>query len=589
MKSKYILTLILCFVSLISIQAQNRLNFLLSTLNDKGKSDYVMIFAHRGDWRNAPENSLQAYQNCIDAGIDGIEIDVQMTKDSVIVMMHDNTIDRTTTGTGKVSDHTLAELKALYLKNPIGVVTRHKIPTFDEVLELAKGKILMQVDKWQPIKEEVIKVAKKHSCLNQLILRGTTDSKHVAQNYGTLLDGVNYIPVLVCNGKDDDEKLDDFMDNIKTSVISLSFKKDNYPVIDRAKEIKDRGFRIWYNSMWAEFNGGHDDEMAEYDQDGSYGWLLEKGANIIFCDRPLLLDQYLKKKGKRNAGAYASVSAHQNRALDIRNKLFNKNLNTVIVASHRGDWRNAPENSLQAIDNAIDMGVDIVELDVQKTKDGQFILMHDPALDRTTTGKGMIADWTLADIKKLKLKNGCAIRTKESVPTLEEALLHAKGKIMVNLDKADRYFDDVYALMEKTGTTRQVIMKGNKSADEVKKEFGNYLENVVYMPIVNLDQPDAKQEIETFITDMQPVAFELLYVKDTNPIPATLKNDLKGKALIWYNTLWDTMAGGHDDDMSLGDPNKGYGYLIDSLGARIIQTDRPAYLIDYLRKRGLHD
>ena len=77
--------------------------------------------------------------------------------------------------------------------------------------------------------------------------------------------------------------------------------------------------------------------------------------------------------------------------------------------------------------------------------------------------------------------------------------------------------------------------------------------------------------------------------KDTNTIPLSLPVKLKGKALIWYNTLWDTMAGGHDDDMSLENPDKGYGYLIDKLGARIIQTDRPQYLIEYLRSRKLHD
>mgnify|MGYP001237631967 len=48
------------------------------------------------------------------------------------------------------------------------------------------------------------------------------------------------------------------------------------------------------------------------------------------------------------------------------------------------------------------------------------------------------------------------------------------------------------------------------------------------------------------------------------------------------------MAGGHDDDLSLSNPDAGYGYLIDKLGARIIQTDRPAYLLQYLRKRKLH-
>ena len=113
------------------------------------------------------------------------------------------------------------------------------------------------------------------------------------------MDGVNYIPVLVCKGEGDDEKLDDFMDNIETSVISLSFTRDDFPVIDRAKEIKDRGFRIWYNSLWADFNGGHDDEMAMDDPENSYGWLLKKGANIIFSDHPFLLDAYLKKIGRR--------------------------------------------------------------------------------------------------------------------------------------------------------------------------------------------------------------------------------------------------------------------------------------------------
>lgn len=279
----------------------------------------------------------------------------------------------------------------------------------------------------------------------------------------------------------------------------------------------------------------------------------------------------------------------QDRVSQIREKLLNRDQTSVIVASHRGDWRNFPENSLEAIDNAIKMGVDIVELDVQRTKDGQLILMHDPALDRTTTGKGKIAEVTLDSIRKLKLKNGCNIRTIHKVPTLEEALMHAKGKIMLNLDKADRYFEQVYALMQKTGTTKQIIMKGNKSAEEVKAQFGDYLDDVIYMPIVNLDKENAEQQIETFMKDMNPVAFELLFVKDSNPLPVKIRTSLDKRALIWYNTLWDTMAGGHDDDMSLKDPDEGYGYLIDTLGARIIQTDRPQYLLDYLRSRKLHD
>lgn len=279
----------------------------------------------------------------------------------------------------------------------------------------------------------------------------------------------------------------------------------------------------------------------------------------------------------------------QDKAIIVRNKLLNRDNSTVLVTAHRGDWRYAPENSLPAIDNAINMGVDIVELDVQRTKDGHFILMHDAKLDRTSTGKGLVSEWTLDSIRVLNLKNGCNIKTKEVVPTLEEALLHMKGKILVNLDKADRYFDEIYPLLEKTGTTKQVIMKGNKSAEEVKQQFGKYLDEVIYMPIVKLDRENAEEQIDLFMRDMNPVAFELLFESDTNPLPQKIKDKLSGKSLIWYNTLWDTTAGGHDDDMSLIDPDKGYGYLIDTLGARIIQTDRPGYLLEYLRNRNLHD
>ena len=279
----------------------------------------------------------------------------------------------------------------------------------------------------------------------------------------------------------------------------------------------------------------------------------------------------------------------QNHVEQIREKLINCDSSSVIVVAHRGDWRNFPENSLEAIDNAIKMGVDIVELDVKRTKDGELILMHDRTLDRTTTGKGLVSENTLSDIRKLNLRNGCNIRTIHKVPTLEEALLHAKGKIMINLDQADLYFDQIYELMKKTGTTKQIIMKGRKPVAEVKKQFGSYLEDVIYMPIVDLDVAGAEKQIEAFIKDMSPVAFELLFVKDTNLIPNKLATTLNGRSLIWYNTLWDTMAGGHDDDMSLQNPDSGYGYLIDILGCRIIQTDRPAYLLDYLRKRKLHD
>ena len=284
---------------------------------------------------------------------------------------------------------------------------------------------------------------------------------------------------------------------------------------------------------------------------------------------------------------YEITAQNKSKVDEIRDELLNPNNNSVLVVAHRGDWRYAPENSLAAIENVIKMGCDVVEIDIQKTKDGHLILMHDNTLDRTTTGHGKISDQTLDDVKKLKLRNGLGIHTRHTVPTLEEALLLAKDKIMINLDKAYPLFDEVYELLKKTGTTKQIIMKGSQPVEQVKKEFGKYLDKVIFMPVINLDKANAQQMIEDYMKKYPPLAFEFSYVSDTNTLPKEMGKRLKGNCLIWYNTLWDTMSGGHDDDMGLRDPDKEYGYLIDTLNARIIQTDVPEFLIKYLKNKNI--
>lgn len=290
------------------------------------------------------------------------------------------------------------------------------------------------------------------------------------------------------------------------------------------------------------------------------------------------------------SGEARQSAAPENRAEGLRARLLAGDTTAVFVVAHRGDWRYAPENSIAAIEHSIAVGVDVVELDLQLTRDSVLIVMHDATLNRTTTGKGRVADWTLDSIRTLKLKNGCGIRTKHTVPTLEEALLAAKGRVLVNLDKADRYFDLVAPVLERTGTTRQIVMKGSKPADEVLALYGKYLDEVIYMPIVNLDSENAAELMQDYISDLKPAAYELLYAQaEDTAMPLRMRDTLRGQALIWYNTLWDTVCGGHDDDLSLEDPDAAFGYLIDTLGARIIQTDRAEHLLNYLRQRGLHD
>lgn len=286
----------------------------------------------------------------------------------------------------------------------------------------------------------------------------------------------------------------------------------------------------------------------------------------------------------------AETAPEADRAQTLRNRILNGDTTQVMVVAHRGDWRYAPENSIAAIEHSIAVGVDVVELDLQMSKDSVLMVIHDSKLDRTTTGKGRVDEWTLDSLRTLKLKNGAGIRTMHSLPTLEEAMLAAKGKVLVNLDKADRFFDLLMPVLEKTGTTEQVIMKGAKPAAVVDSLYGKYLDKVIYMPVVNIDKPGAPELMEGFMTELKPAAYELVYANDsTVAYPRQLKNQLSGNALIWYNTLWDTLCGGHDDDLALSDPDAAFGFLVDSLGARIIQTDRAELLLDYLRSRSLHD
>ena len=117
----------------------------------------------------------------------------------------------------------------------------------------------------------------------------------------------------------------------------------------------------------------------------------------------------------------------------IRTKLLTCDESSVIVVAHRADWRNYPENSLEAIQSSIDMGVDMLEIDVQRTQDGVLILMHDHDLNRMTNGTGNIAETTWEEISKLNLKDHKGNMTPYKVAKLEDALLLCKDRINIVL------------------------------------------------------------------------------------------------------------------------------------------------------------
>ncbi|MGV6946521.1 glycerophosphodiester phosphodiesterase family protein [Sphingobacterium kyonggiense] len=122
-----------------------------------------VISGHRGTIENGmPENSIPAMESVLKHTVAIFEIDPRLSKDSIPVMVHDATLDRTTTGKGKVIDYTYKELKKLRLKDHHGQATKYKINTLDEMIKWAKGKTILNLDKKDLPMEMTAEIIRKH-------------------------------------------------------------------------------------------------------------------------------------------------------------------------------------------------------------------------------------------------------------------------------------------------------------------------------------------------------------------------------------------------------------------------------------------
>jgi glycerophosphoryl diester phosphodiesterase len=273
------------------------------------------------------------------------------------------------------------------------------------------------------------------------------------------------------------------------------------------------------------------------------------------------------------------------RAETLRAALLHGSHSEIFLVAHRGDWRNFPENSLAAIEGSIAESLEMAEIDLQRTKDGHLILMHDPSVDRTTTGKGNVSDLTLEDIRSLRLRDGLGSPTSFSVPTLREALVVARGRILLNLDKGYRHFREVMPLLEETNTLGLVLLKGPLSVEEVITDQGDLLSRVAYMPVINFGKPGAADRLQGWLEKAKPCAVEFVFTTWSTELAEAFAECRRQGVRIWVNVLWPHLAGGLSDDLALDKPDEVYGVLLDR-GVSILQTDRPRELQAYLRQRG---
>lgn len=276
-------------------------------------------------------------------------------------------------------------------------------------------------------------------------------------------------------------------------------------------------------------------------------------------------------------GTWSSLHAQTTTAKEKIDSIledFHQHPERVLVAAHRSAHTYYPENSLGAIREAIRQGIDIAELDVRMTKDSVLVLMHDQTITRTTGKKGKVSSYTYAELQQFPLlHNGQP--TTEKIPTFKEALLLAKGHIIIDIDfKADsreaarKTCEEVQA----TGTARQVLF------------FVYDHQQVPFLQSINKQipvMPRAHNAVETAAI-LKMGQFPVIHIDDS--FSDNVINDIRtAGSRVWINALGDF------DDMEKKTENTGFDQLLSKFKrANVIQTDLPEQLLRYLRKKGLH-
>ena len=258
----------------------------------------------------------------------------------------------------------------------------------------------------------------------------------------------------------------------------------------------------------------------------------------------------------------------KNYALKTISKKAKKN---ILVCAHRSYHNNAPENSLLSIQKAIEANIDLIEIDVRTTKDSILVLMHDGEIDRTTNGKGKIKDYTYQELLKFNLKSNDSI-TNEKIPLLIDALKLSKGKVIPNLDLKAVNYRQLHKLLKSVGMEHEVISYIGK--EEKVKEMYAIDSLYAILPLVK-----TIEEIEYYTNnDNSP----LQHFTDESFKEDFMKIAHQNKQLVFVNTLWD-----EDDEFKKGNTNRMDEVI--NLKPAIIQTDYPKLLIEYLRRKKLHD
>jgi len=275
-------------------------------------------------------------------------------------------------------------------------------------------------------------------------------------------------------------------------------------------------------------------------------------------------------KGKLGKDEYeAIVDARVARVLSIeRNGGHFYKWEGIIVVGHRGTVKFAPENTIAAFNKAIELGADLLEMDVRETKDGHLVLMHDATVNRTSDGRGRVSAMTLAEIKRLDAGSWFSAEFKgERVPTLKEALAAIRGRALPDIDFKAGTPQKLVEILKQEGPPGKVTLYcGSWNLMRATLDVSRDFLARPTVPTGRIGLPRLIQELNPPIVNMDWPQFSEPLVRDVH---------LAGKK-AFVNT------------MGPNDTEFGITTAIEA-GADYLQSDHLDILMRLLRSRGLHD
>ena len=245
----------------------------------------VWVAAHRGQWRDYPENSLPGILQASKDGAEVIEIDLKRTKDGHLVLMHDATVDRTTNGTGRVDDLTLDQIKDLRLREGQGngpaPVTNLKVPTFTESLAAVEGhNVLLNLDKGWEYREQLMVELEAAGMVDYGLFKGAPNAEE-ANEFMAAYPRAQYMHIINDKQVDDLAEFTTHMPDAIEVAFNTMDDTQAQPEYLAAVEAKTD---LWLNSMWNSVSGGYTDEASLRDPDLGWQVLVDMDADVVQTD-----------------------------------------------------------------------------------------------------------------------------------------------------------------------------------------------------------------------------------------------------------------------------------------------------------------